>query len=104
MPNVLRHINPAQYELLAGFLFSYWVVNVNRKQKKAKRLKATQHTKSQARAYFTPHEEESIKKWQDGQNEWYVMIQSELQPSKPIIRVWHVVVVIIAGVVLWLIM
>ena len=80
------------------------MVNVNRKQKKAKRLKATQHTKSQARAYFTPHEEESIKKWQDGQNEWYAMIQSELQPSKPIIRVWHVVVVIIIGVGLWLIM
>ena len=77
---------------------------MNRKQKKAKRLKATQHTKSQARAYFTPHEEESIKKWQDGQNEWYAMIQSELQPSKPIIRVWHVVVVIIIGVGLWLIM
>lgn len=97
-------MRPRSICIIGGVFLFLLVVNVNRKQKKAKRLKATQHTKSQARAYFTPHEEESIKKWQDGQNEWYVMIQSELQPSKPIIRVWHVVVVIIAGVVLWLIM
>lgn len=24
LPDVLRHINPAQYALLAGFFFSYW--------------------------------------------------------------------------------
>lgn len=42
---------------------------MNRKQKKAKRLKATQHTKSQARAYFTPHEEESVQTWSDDQKQ-----------------------------------
>ena len=49
MPNGLRHINSAHYALVAGFFFSYLVISMNRKQKKAKRLKATQHTKSQAR-------------------------------------------------------
>lgn len=36
---------------------------MNRKQKKAKRLNATAHTKKQAAVYLTPVEEENLYEW-----------------------------------------
>ena len=47
---------------LAGFSFLL-VVNVNRKQKKAKRFNATAHTKKQAKAYLTDAEEQKLFEW-----------------------------------------
>lgn len=36
---------------------------MNRKQKKAKRLNATAHTKKQATVYLTPDEEQKMYEW-----------------------------------------
>lgn len=46
---------------------------MNRKQKKAKRLNATAHTKQQARVYITPKESHDIQEWNN-----YWILEDEL--------------------------
>ena len=43
---------------------------MNRKQKKAKRLNAKAHTKSQAQVYMTPKEVIDEKEWNQAWNHW----------------------------------
>lgn len=55
---------------------------MNRKQKKAKRLKATHHTKSQARACTVPLQQRGVDGWPDEQ-EWFERkIETQFEPSK----------------------
>lgn len=43
--------------------------HLNRKQKKAKRLKAKAHTQQQAQVYMTPKEKQDIYEWNTAHNE-----------------------------------
>ena len=71
---------------------------MNRKQKKAKRLKATHHTKSQARAYFTPHEAQSIQSWSEAQEQ----IDELFEPSKNTSKWCALIVAICMLITLWI--
>jgi len=45
---------------------------MNRKQKKAKRLNAKAHTKSQAQVYMTPKEVIDEKEWSESWERWEI--------------------------------
>lgn len=47
----------------------FFGVFMNRKQKKAKRLKAKAHTQLQAQVYMTPKEKQDIYEWNTAHNE-----------------------------------
>ncbi len=47
----------------------FFGVIMNRKQKKAKRLKAKAHTQQQAQVYMTPKEKQDIYEWNTAHNE-----------------------------------
>ena len=75
---------------------------MNRKQKKAKRLKATQHTKSQARAYFTPHEAQSIQSWSEAQEQIDCEIGELFEPSKNTSKWCALIIAICMLITLWI--
>ena len=75
---------------------------MNRKQKKAKRLKVTQHTKSQARAYFTPHEEESVQTWNKAQEQLEREIDELFQPPKNISKGCVLIIIACMLITLWI--
>ena len=75
---------------------------MNRKQKKAKRLKATHHTKSQARAYFTPHEEQSIQSWSEAQEQIDCEIDELFEPSKNTSKWCALIIAICMLITLWI--
>lgn len=75
---------------------------MNRKQKKAKRLKATHHTKSQARACAMLPRQDGIKDWPDEQ-EWFERkIETQFEPSKNTGK-WCLLLIVLCMLATWLI-
>lgn len=75
---------------------------MNRKQKKAKRLKVTHHTKSQARAYFTPHEAQCIQSWSEDQEQIDHEIDELFEPSKNTSKWCALIIAICMLITLWI--
>ena len=75
---------------------------MKRKQKKAKRLKATQHTKSKARVYFTSHEEESVQTWSEAQEQLDREINELFEPSKNTGKWCALIIAICMLITLWI--
>lgn len=88
--------------MLRGFSFLIGG-SMNRKQKKAKRLRATQHTKKQDQINMTPHEQESLKQWYAYGDEVQAEIDESFEPPKNT-AIWAFVIVLICMfITLWMI-
>ncbi|MCG9505587.1 hypothetical protein [Acinetobacter pittii] len=55
---------------------------MNRKQKKAKRLKAKAHTQKQAQVYMTPKEKEDICDWNNAYDELTLEFVDDFEKPK----------------------
>ena len=77
---------------------------MNRKQKKAKRLNATAHTKKQAQVQLTPKQTEDIYKWENHYKIWECELLETENESKSFINkikiaIWVVFIVVIGLII-----